>query len=96
MKKLYRSRTDRKIAGIFGGIGELYDMDPNLLRLLAVLLLLVTGFFPVLLTYIIAWIILPDGKPESVQKTSSSPKSASSGETSRSTSGGRKRTKKES
>lgn len=67
MKRLYRSRTDRKIAGIFGGIGEVYEMDPNVLRLLGVLLLLVSGFFPVLFTYIVAWIILPDGKPDELQ-----------------------------
>lgn len=64
MKRLYRSRIDRKIAGIFGGLGEVYNVDPNLLRLLAVLLFFLTGFFPILITYIIAWVILPDGKPE--------------------------------
>ena len=63
MKRLYRSKTDRTIAGIFGGIGELFNIDPNLLRLSAVLLFFISGFFPVLVTYIIAWIILPDGKP---------------------------------
>jgi phage shock protein C len=64
MKKLYRSKTDRKIAGILGGIGEVYNIDPNLLRLLTVLLFFFTGFFPVIITYIIAWFILPDGKQE--------------------------------
>ncbi len=64
MKRLYRSKTDRKIAGIFGGVGELYDIDPTLLRIIAVLLFFMTGFFPVLFTYLVAWIIIPDGKPE--------------------------------
>ena len=64
MKKLYRSKTDRKIAGVFGGIGEVYQVDANLLRLLGVLLVLATGILPVLVTYLIAWVILPDGKPE--------------------------------
>lgn len=64
MKRLYRSLTDRKIAGLCGGIGEVYNVDPNLLRLLTVLLLFVTGILPVLITYIIAWIIIPEGKPE--------------------------------
>ncbi len=64
MKRLYRSKTDRKIAGICGGLGEVFDMDPNILRLLTVLLFLMTGFFPVALTYIIAWVILPDGNPD--------------------------------
>ncbi|HFE63881.1 MAG TPA: PspC domain-containing protein [Caldithrix sp.] len=64
MKRLYRSLTDRKISGLCGGIGEVYNVDPNLLRLLVVLLLFVTGILPVLITYIIAWIIIPEGKPE--------------------------------
>jgi phage shock protein C len=72
MKRLYRSQTDRKIAGICGGLGELYEIDPNLLRLIVVLVFLVSGFFPVLVTYIIAWIIIPDGKPEMVAEESKS------------------------
>ena len=66
MKILYRSQSDRKIAGICGGLGELYEIDPNLLRLIVVLVFLVSGFFPVLVTYVIAWIIIPDGKPDTV------------------------------
>ncbi len=64
MKKLYRSKKDRKIAGVFGGIGEVYGVDSNLLRLLGILLVLATGVLPVLVTYLIAWMILPDGNPE--------------------------------
>jgi phage shock protein C len=63
MKRLYRSRSNRKIAGIFGGLEEIYEIDANILRLLAILLLLISGFFPVLVTYIVAWVLLPDGKP---------------------------------
>ena len=69
MKRLYRSQKDRKIAGILGGIGEVYNVDPNLLRLLAILLLFATGVLPVVITYIVAWVILPDGKPEEVVET---------------------------
>jgi phage shock protein C len=68
MKKLYRSQTDRKIAGIFGGLGDYFNIDSNVLRLLAVLVFLVSGFFPVLITYVIAWLILPD---EGAEVTSS-------------------------
>lgn len=60
MKKLFRSLNDKKIAGILGGIGELYEIDPNLLRILVVLVALVTAVFPVIITYIIAWIIIPE------------------------------------
>ncbi len=61
MKRLYRSQTDRKIAGIFGGIAELYDIDPSLLRLVMVLLSFGTGIVPLLITYVVGWIIIPKG-----------------------------------
>ncbi len=73
MKRLYRSTTDKKIAGICGGLGEIFDIDPNLIRLLAVLLFFLTGFFPVVVTYLIAWIIIPEGKPEEATRTTSEP-----------------------
>jgi phage shock protein PspC (stress-responsive transcriptional regulator) len=58
MKRLYRSTTDKKIAGVFGGIGELWDIDPTLLRLLAVFFGLITGIVPLVITYLLAvWII---------------------------------------
>lgn len=37
MKKLYRSRKDRKIAGVCGGIAEYFNIDSTLVRLLAVI-----------------------------------------------------------
>ena len=61
MKRLYRSRTDKKIAGIFGGIAELYNLDPSLVRLLAVFIGVATGFLPLLITYLVGWFIIPQG-----------------------------------
>ncbi|MBI3895309.1 MAG: PspC domain-containing protein [Acidobacteria bacterium] len=61
MKRLYRSQTDKKIAGIFGGISEIYEVDPSLLRLLFVFLGIATGVFPLLITYLLGWIIIPNG-----------------------------------
>ena len=55
-KKLYRSKKNKKIAGICGGIGEYFDIDPNLVRIIAALVCLTP---PGILTYIIAWIIIP-------------------------------------
>jgi phage shock protein C len=66
MKRLYRSTTDRKIAGVFGGIGEAWDIDPTLLRLLAVFVGIITGIFPLIITYLLAVWIIPL-KPDSVQ-----------------------------
>ncbi len=57
MKKLYRSETDKKIAGICGGIAEYMAVDPTVVRVIAVLLILAPG--PGLLAYFIAWIVIP-------------------------------------
>ena len=63
MKRIYRSRTDKKVAGIFGGIAELYDLDPSLLRLLAVFVGVATGLLPLFITYLVGWFIIPKGPP---------------------------------
>jgi phage shock protein PspC (stress-responsive transcriptional regulator) len=59
MRKLYLSRRDSKIFGVCGGIGEAYDIDPTLVRLVVVFLCFATAIAPVVLTYIIAWLIVP-------------------------------------
>ena len=61
MKRIYRSRTDKKVAGIFGGIAEVYNLDPSIVRLLAVFVGMATGVIPLLLTYLVAWYIMPKG-----------------------------------
>jgi phage shock protein PspC (stress-responsive transcriptional regulator) len=60
MKKYYRSRTDRKIAGICGGLGELWSVDPTLIRLGVVFAAFLTALAPMLLAYLAAWIIVPE------------------------------------
>jgi len=64
MRKLYISKKDRKIFGFCGGIGETYDIDPTLVRLVVVFLCFATAILPVLLTYLAAWIIVPEKSPE--------------------------------
>lgn len=59
MKKLYLSVADRKIGGVCGGIAEYFDLDPTVVRLAAVLGCLVTGLFPLVIGYLIAWAIIP-------------------------------------
>jgi len=59
MRKLYLSKEDSKIFGVCGGIGQTYDIDPTLVRLVVVFLCLSTGILPLVLTYIIAWVIVP-------------------------------------
>ena len=63
MRRLYLSRKDKKIAGICGGIGEMLDIDPTLIRLSLVFLCFVTAVIPVVLTYLIAWLIIPQKPP---------------------------------
>ncbi|MDD3221303.1 MAG: PspC domain-containing protein [Lachnospiraceae bacterium] len=57
MKKLFRSRTNKVICGVCGGIGEYVGVDPTVIRLLA-LLLGCTGTG--LVAYIVAAIIIPE------------------------------------
>lgn len=61
MKKLYRSREDRMIAGICGGMGDVYEIDPTLIRLGLVFVGLATGIMPAVVAYIIGAIIIPPG-----------------------------------
>ncbi len=65
MKKLYRSTENKKIAGIFGGLGEIFNIDPTLLRLIFVFIGLVTAVIPLVLAYLVGWIIIPKGKGSS-------------------------------
>jgi phage shock protein C len=56
-RKLYRSRTNRKLAGICGGLGRYFNVDATLLRVLFVLLAVLGGSGLVL--YLVLWIIIP-------------------------------------
>ena len=59
MKKLYRSVKNKKIAGICGGIGEYYKVDPTIIRLLLVLFAIITAVIPFLIIYTAAIFIIP-------------------------------------
>lgn len=63
-KKLYRSRTDRMIAGVCGGLGDYFDVDPTLIRLLFVFGFFATGS-GLLWAYLIMMIIVPETVPAS-------------------------------
>ena len=57
MKRLFRSETDRKIAGVVGGLAEYLNMGASLLRIITVLLFIFSTGVPVLLIYIV-WVFL--------------------------------------
>jgi phage shock protein C len=61
MKRLYRSCKDRIIAGVCGGIGEYFDVDPNIIRIIW-LLVGITGTG--IIAYILAWVIIPEEPPQ--------------------------------
>ena len=58
VKKLYRSRKNRWLAGICGGIAQYFELDPTIIRVLFVLLSVFAGGG--ILAYIILWLIIPE------------------------------------
>ena len=58
-RKLYKSNQNKMIAGVCGGFGEFFDVDPTLIRLLWVIFALAAGSG--LLVYIASAIIIPEG-----------------------------------
>lgn len=66
-KRLYKSKANKSIGGVIGGVGDYFDIDPVLLRVVWILIVIFTGVFPGLIAYILAMIIVPE-RPES-QKT---------------------------
>ncbi len=76
-KRLYRSSSDKIIAGVFGGIGEYFDIDANLLRVVVLFIIFLTffgGLVPFLVIYFITMFIIPSererirGKDENVNE----------------------------
>lgn len=59
MKKLYRSRTDRRIAGVCGGLAEYFKIDPVIVRIIAFILLL-PGGLPGFIPYMLMVLVVPE------------------------------------
>lgn len=68
MKKLYRSRENRVIAGVCGGLGEYFNIDPVIIRIILLLMFFLQGMG--IMLYIIAWIIIPAHNEEEEHQTS--------------------------
>jgi phage shock protein C len=58
LKKLYRSRSDARIAGVLGGLGEYFEVDPTLIRL-AFVVLAVASFGAAIIGYFLAVLLIP-------------------------------------
>jgi phage shock protein C len=59
--RLRRSRSDKMIAGVIGGLARYFNFDPTLARVLYVILSVVSVGFPGILVYILLWVIMPEG-----------------------------------
>ncbi len=59
-KRLKRSRQDKMIAGVCGGLAKYMNVDPTIVRLVFVVLTVFTALFPGILIYLIMWIIVPN------------------------------------
>ena len=59
-KKLIRPHADRKIAGVCAGMGHYLDLDVTLVRLVWALITILSGIFPGVVVYALAWVIIPE------------------------------------
>ncbi len=64
--KLRRSRSDKMIAGVIGGLARYFGFDSTIARVVYVVLSVVSVAFPGILVYIILWLIMPQ-EEESIQ-----------------------------
>jgi phage shock protein C len=62
-KRLYRSVSQKMLAGVCGGLAEYFDIDVSIVRLMVVGAALVTAVLPLFFFYIIAWIVVPQEHP---------------------------------
>ena len=58
-KRLYRSRKEKSVAGILGGIAEYLEVDPVLVRVIAIFAMIMTGVVPFLIAYLVVYFIMP-------------------------------------
>ena len=64
-KRLFRSYDNKMLGGICGGLAEYFEVDPSVVRILAVISLFISGGMTILV-YIVAWIIIPLNEPGQV------------------------------
>lgn len=61
-RPLRRSKTNRVIAGVVGGLAEYFGVDPTLLRVVYVVGSIVSAAFPGILVYILLWLLIPEAE----------------------------------
>ncbi|MGG3571541.1 PspC domain-containing protein [Bacillus gobiensis] len=60
MKKWFRSTTDKKIAGVIGGLAQYLNIDATLLRIITVIMAIITTVIPFLIIYLICIYVVPE------------------------------------
>lgn len=58
--RLHRSRSNRMIAGVCGGLAEWLGWDPTLVRILYIVVSIVSAAFPGILVYLVLWLVMPE------------------------------------
>jgi phage shock protein C len=61
-RPLRRSRTNRQIAGVVGGLAEYFRIDATLLRVIYVVGSIISAAFPGVLVYLLLWLLIPEGE----------------------------------
>lgn len=67
-KRLYRSRSERMLAGICAGLAHYANLDPTVMRVIFVLVTLATGLAAGIIAYIALWVVIPE-EPGTVPPT---------------------------
>jgi phage shock protein C len=60
-RRLTRSKSDRKVAGVCGGLARYFGWDPTLVRAVYVVASIVSVAFPGIIVYLVLWAIMPEG-----------------------------------
>jgi phage shock protein PspC (stress-responsive transcriptional regulator) len=68
-KSLRRTRDNRMIAGVIGGLARRYNLDPVMLRIVYVLISIFSAAFPGILVYLILWLLMPLEDPDRREDT---------------------------
>lgn len=58
-KHIHRVRENAVIAGVVAGLAHYFEQDPVLFRVAAIAMIILTGVFPGLLVYLVAWLMIP-------------------------------------
>ncbi len=57
--RMHRSRSDRKLLGVLGGVADYTSLDPSLIRIVYVIVTILTGFVPGIFLYLVMGFVVP-------------------------------------